>query len=193
MQVWCGLSADQLDGEVPGLILFPEDVDEHEIARALEIAPEAIVVGAVLEGRRMRGEIWYRSGRRFHYRKVTGDGFTEGGPRPDPMGIYVTDAIAVGLLVCVDVQDSALRRDVVKLLQEAKAPLKVLCVAADTYAGNLFSMEQVTYPNEAGIYVALSNANVHYPDNRLPSFITDSAGFKVIKQSGLGPIRLTLG
>ena len=193
MRVWCGLAANELAGENPHLIVFPEGVDQGQIDQAQQRCPDAVIAGAILQGDRMRGVIQHRSHNHIDYRKVLGDGYSMGGPRPVRPPIYLCGSIAVGLLICRDVQEPILTESVIAGLRQTTAPLKVLCIPAEMHmSGGWFSGPTIGNPGWAGIHVALSNNNARYGELRIRNFITDAAGQKVVVQMGGEAIRHTV-
>jgi len=183
MRVWCGLAADQLSEDKHDLIVFPEGVEQSEIDQAQKLCPDAVIAGAILQSRRMRGVIQHRSHNHIDYQKVLSDGHSDGGPPPSCPPIYVCDTIAVGLLICMDIQEPVLTGRVIERLHQATAPFKVLCIPAEMSAGGgWFSEPTLGDPRWSGIHVALSNNNVRYPQHRVRSFIADAARQKVVVQ-----------
>ena len=189
MLIWCGRSARELGDERPGVVVLPEGVSRINIRRAAGVAPDAIIAAAILSGGRMKGVLRHRGRNRIRYLKVLPDQWTAGGSLPAHWPVYETEDLAIGLVICVDLQCPELMDGVIQGLQAAKAPRKVLCVVTNTYAGNLLSADPVGYPSWAGIHVALSNSHAGYPDNRLQNFVTDEIGWKVAKQEGAQPVR----
>jgi hypothetical protein len=183
MWVWCGLAANQLPAEKPDLIVFPEGVDQSEIDLAQQLCPDAVIAGATLQGDRMRGVIQHRSHNHIDYQKVRSDGHSEGGPPPTSLPIYVCDTIAVGLLICMDIQEPILTNSVVAGLHRATAPFKVLCIPAEMHlSGGWFSGQTLGNSGWVGIHVALSNNNARYGEHRIRNFIADATGQKVVVQ-----------
>src|SRR3990167_666164 len=74
MELWCGLSADQLGTATPDLIVFPERVSQHEIDQAVARCPDAIIAGAISTKGFMQGVIWHHGGNQIDYLKVGNDG-----------------------------------------------------------------------------------------------------------------------
>ena len=141
----------------------------------------------------MRGVIQHRSHNHIDYRKVLGDGYSMGGPRPVRPPIYLCGSIAVGLLICRDVQEPILTESVIAGLRQTTAPLKVLCIPAEMHmSGGWFSGPTIGNPGWAGIHVALSNNNARYGELRIRNFIADAAGQKVVVQMGGEAIRHTV-
>lgn len=181
MMVWCGLSADHLDKDKPNLVALPEDVDRSEIDRAEARCPGAIITGAISEKGPvqgvvsekgfMRGVIWHRGRNWIDYLKVGNDGRASPSPRSEHPDIYVSNGLAVGLLVCMDFDIPAVRDRVIGQLHESAAQLKVLCVPSGM-SRDWFPVTPISPPSLEGIHVVVSN-NMYHGDNRHLSFITD--------------------
>ena len=140
----------------------------------------------------MRGVIQHRSHNHIDYQKVLSDGRSNGGPPPSYPPIYVCDTIAVGLLICMDIQEPVLTGRVIEGLHQATAPFKVLCIPAEMGAGGGWVSEpSLGDPRWSGIHVALSNNNARYPEHRIRSFIADSARHKVVVQDDAEAITRT--
>jgi hypothetical protein len=189
MRVWCGLAANQLPAQKPHLIVFPEGVDQSEIDQAQQLCPDAVIAGAILQGDRMRGVIQHRFDNHIDYQKVLSDGHSEGGPSPSCPPIYLCDSVAVGLLICRDIQEPTLTNSVIAGLHRATASFKMLCIPAEMHiSGGWFSGPTLGNPAWAGIHVALSNNNARYGEHRIRNFIADAAGQKVVVQKGVEAI-----
>ncbi len=191
MQVWCGQSASQLGDQTPDLVVFPEGIGSDQIASVAAYHPQTIVVGAVLDANRMRGVVWHRSRNWIRYAKVGSDGQTDGGPPPGELPIYIHGEVAIGVLICMDVQLPTLRNSVVDALRRSAASFKILCVPADMQGGAWFVGDEVG-PAWTGVSLALSNGVFRSPTNRLASFITDVRGAKIAIQVGTEPVSYRL-
>jgi hypothetical protein len=193
--IWCGRGGRDLKlGERrPDVIVLPEGVSMGTVRRTAVQAPNAVIAGAVRVGQHMKGVLRYDGRNRVQYMKVHSDRWTAGSPPPARCPILEIADLAVGLVICVDVQDAKLMHGVIGALNASAAPWKVLCVPMKTYAGGLFSTEPVCYPTWERIHVAVSNSHRGYPDNRLRNFISDVAGKKVIEQEVGEPISLLVG
>jgi hypothetical protein len=183
MTIWCCRFTSQLEKARPDVIVFPEGVRQGEHDRARAWFPDAIVVGAIKEGRHMRGVIRHCGENQIDYLKVGADGHTEGAPPPASVPVYDTGEVAVGLLICMDVQNPMLANAVAEQLRNAAAPRKVLCIPAEMVGGSWFTDPLIGPPSWAGLQVALSNNDVRYPNNRLRSFITGRARSKIAEQA----------
>lgn len=191
MKIWCGLAAAQLGAERPDLIVFPEGAGLGEIARAAAICPAAVIAGAIQDGDRMRGVIWRGGENQVDYLKVGADGHTRGGAAPAETPVYETDEVAVGLLVCMDVNDPFLQGRVTERLRAARAPHRVVCVPAQMFGFTWFLGPDLNR-SWWGLHVAVCNAVDRYPEHRLRSFIADPSGRKFEIQTGVEPICQTL-
>lgn len=198
MIVWCGLSAAQLGDEQPDLIVFPEGVDRAEIDMATALRPNAIVAGAVLEAcdhdvrGRMRGIIRHLGRDWINYQKVRDDNHTAGGPAPKAPPVYETDTLAVGLLICMDINATDVRDQVMCKLRQSPARFKVLCIPADMHM-SVWSMEAMLQNTFlAGAHLALSNHTTRYAEFSFPSFIADEPRVNTKVRDGEEPIRLEL-
>jgi hypothetical protein len=173
--VWCGCSFDQIGDSIPNLIVFPEGVSNGDMERTKARIPDAVVAGAILEDGRMRGVLSHRGENLIDYLKAGCDGRSKGGLAPEQTPIAEVGDLAVGLLICMDVQDSVFAKRVLDDLEASAATFKVLCIPADM---NLdWSFEgSAPFMSRGQIHVVLSNNTKTYPDNRIRSFITNRAG-----------------
>jgi hypothetical protein len=192
MEVWCGVSAGQLDGRTPGLIVFPEAVAQAEIDRAEALCPDAVIAAAVLEQGRMRGVIRHGGENRIDYLKVHGDGHTLGSGLHGQLPVYEGGSVAVGMIICRDLDEPRLKNDVADRLRHASAPFKVVAIPAQMHMSLWFDGPTLDDPAWVGLHVALSNGQDYHPVYRRLSFITDLAGRKVAIQEGLDPVWRTL-
>ena len=192
MELWGGLSAEDLGGATPDIIVFPEGVDAVEIERARALCPEAIVAGAVLKGRRMHGVIQHGPINQIDYQKVLSDGQSDGGPLPLEAPFYEANGLAIGLLICMDVDCAPLTIPLVEKLVRSTAPYKMLCVPSQMVGGQRFTEDMAGLPSWTGFQIALINNVARYPPNRLPSFITDAKRLKVVVQKDHEPIGICL-
>lgn len=194
----CVLSADEVQIPAPSLIVFPEGVAELELHRARSLHPEAMIIGAVKRieagtprsiGVVVRGERLLLS-----YRKITTDGITIGtGKLPKNPTIVQNGEVAVGVLVCMDLDHPEARANTLSALHASSAGVKVLCVPADMgvhwFSGSTVPFAEIF----SGIHLVLCNQlGSRGRDGRCQSFISDTNGMKVIRQQEIEPMFATL-
>jgi hypothetical protein len=129
--IWCGTSVANIGDEPADLVVLPEGVAEADLVGVARSRPASVVVGAwAAPDGRMRGVIWHLGREQVAYGKVRFDGRSPGGPPPVQPPVYLHEQIAIGVVVCLDVQDDLANR-VLEALLRAPAPFKALCIPAD--------------------------------------------------------------
>ncbi len=198
MRVACVLTAadlDQVDG-TPDVIVLPEGVKQTEIETASKKYPEAVVVGAVEEGSRMRGWVLHKRRNHIEYLKFGPDGRHEGTFDEDqnPVVHFSELGFSVGVLICLDIGHSnehvntfPFSNKVLVLLRGSHTEKKLLCVPADMNKDweNMFEFKD----RFKDINVALcNNVKTYSGDSRLKSFITNTDVNKTVIQRNIEPI-----
>lgn len=173
MRIVSCADGDDLVGYLPDLIVLPEYVDRTEIARVEELCPNAIVAGAFTDAGAMRGVLRHGGCDRISYMKILGDGRSVGaGEQPDQVPVYGSGDIAVGLLVCLDIQEPTLVGRVLAELRRRPARLKVLCIPAAMHASSWSFEDGAGILGHAGLHaVVLTNGMPIHPSDRMRSFI----------------------
>src|SRR5437867_4390087 len=188
MQISCVLTADQLVGTPPDLIVFPEGAAWSEIERARCSYPDAIIVGAVGE-RRSQAVVLHEGRNRIDYLKLETDGRTTGTGNVRQNPVYEYNNVCIGVLVCMDVNHVAFSRLVIDKVRSSERGLNLLCVPADM-AGHWFDGDSVS-STWHGVHVILCNHTKTH-QIRCKSFVTDVTGRKIRVQHDDEPIHIEL-
>jgi hypothetical protein len=189
--VVCALNARDLSGlRKPDVIVFPERVAIAEIDRAEKTFPNAILVGAVQEGKFCRAVLRHHRANQINYLKVCGDRFAAGyDKRPTRNPVYTFGDVCIGVLVCRDLQIGEFTRDVANALKTSRASHGFVCIPADM-DNYWFGGPTIPTREFDGVHVALCNNTTN--ENRCRSFVADQHGTKIVWQSRLEMIQLGL-
>lgn len=191
MRVACILHAQEISNETADLVVFPEGVCQSEINEAMRVIPNALIVGAVLDGNHSRGVLLHRGQNKIDYLKVATDGRTKGSGNHNQTPIYEADNICIGVLVCMDVDQNNFSRPVIEKIKASGAKSKYLCVPADM-GNHWFNHYSLPFPSEfEGINFILCN-HIKTHQARCKSFITDQSGKKIVIQNDKEPIYANL-
>jgi predicted amidohydrolase len=161
------------------VIVLPEYSDPAFVRLAAKRNPHAIVAAAIEERGRSRALLLHGGKNQIDYLKVGTDGRTRGTGRAPSSTVRVFGDLAVGVVVCMDVQEATFLNTLTTELNASAARYKLLCIPADM-TGDWFSTSELM-PVFTGISVALSN----HPTNhqwRCKSFISDAERRKRAKQ-----------
>lgn len=188
--VWCGCRIAEIGG-APDVIVFPEGVARVDVERAKGRFPHAVVVGAVPEAGRMTGFLWSGGENLIDYRKMGFDGRSKGGTSPGRAPVARVGDLALGVVICMDIQNGDFTRWVLGELLASAAPYKLLCIVGDMDLNWSFD-HSAPFMSRGEIHVALSNNVLTYPDSRTRSFITDRRGRMGVVQVDKEPISLRL-
>ena len=185
MQLVCAVAIEESIQITPGILVLPERTSLAELDAAVSRWPEAIVIGAVKEGSNIRGYALKNGENLIDYRKFASDNLSEGTGIPPRCQTFEDSNVALGVLICKDIQHSSLLSNVMGFLANSRAKLKVVCIPAD--------MDESWFPSRPerafiGAYVALSNSRRTPLQTRKQSFILDPEGNFLREQSSHEPI-----
>lgn len=187
----CVLGAAELAGRSADIVLFPEGVEPADMALARAMVPGALIVGAVEERGRSRALIERAGRNQVDYRKIETDGRTKGaGVEPRSLPLVLEDRIAIGVVICMDIQRAGWVSVIIGALRAAPAPVKLLCIAGDM--SDMYFQGQTLQPYLHGVKVALCNNTRTHPRHRCQSFVADASGAKRVVQTGVAPVHVEL-
>ena len=193
MKISCVRSVNEAIAYPAELILFPEGTAEAQLLECSALFPTSLVIGAFAEKSHCRGVVIRESQAVVSYLKVHGDGRTKGSDNhlQQPFRKF-GDELAVGLLVCKDIDDPDFSTVVLDWLKSRRCRYRVLCIPADMGAEWLAGPTLPWPPRYHGIHVALCNSTRTYQEIRCQSFVTDLSGRKFVIQQKREPIRASL-
>ena len=185
MQLVCAVAVEESIKVAPGILVLPERTSIAELNAAVSRWPEAIVIGAIEEGSNIRGYALKNGENLIDYKKFALDSLSEGTGIPPRCQTFEDGNVALGVLICKDIQQSLLLSNVMGFLANSRAELKVVCIPAD--------MDASWFPSRPvrefiGAYVALSNNRRTSLHTRRQSFILDPEGNFLREQSSHEPI-----
>jgi predicted amidohydrolase len=184
VKVACALTVEDLTCEDLQVLVLPEGVSTASLFEASARHPELIVVGATAEVDHMRAYVLVNGQNMVNYLKISSDGRSTGVGNPPESAVYLTDTLALGVLVCMDCQHD-FRLQVRDALLASERPVKLICVPADMHCHWFSSQPVLGWP---GIHVALSNGTLSYPLSRAQSMIAGPDGLWRVRQAAIEPI-----
>ena len=144
------------------------------------------MVSACPAGRHMRAYVQVGGANKVQYLKVLGDGRSIGtGKQPAVLPVYQTDELALGVVVCRDIEDLGFLHAVLGRLRASPQRVKLLCIPADMQ-DHWFSFDPIR--GFEGVYLARSNNNSTYPEGRALSFIAAPDATRLVRQLRYEPI-----
>jgi predicted amidohydrolase len=189
MNIVCAVATANTECLAPDVLVLPEGTTAAELVAATDQYPETVIVAATSDGRNMRAQVLVGGRNRVDYLKIRSDDRSEGvGSEPRELPYCESGELAIGVLVCRDIQEVKFARSLLQKLRSSSKAVKLLCVPADMH-GDWFTSEQV-YGYE-GAFLALSNNNQTYPVWRARSFIASPGGKRIVTQNAYEPIVAT--
>jgi hypothetical protein len=191
MIVACAISVADLGQITPDVLVLPERTTMAELQAAQRLSSTPIVVGAIEEGRYVRGLLLHHGRNHIDgYWKTLDDDRSLGSNRPPSRTpVYQRDGLAIGVLICRDCQDNhQLRADVLGYLQNSTAEVKLLCIPADMHQ-EWFQSERTSFRD---VFLAVSNNSKPNNVNRCRSLIADPQGIRITTQVNLEAIHATV-
>jgi predicted amidohydrolase len=190
MRLACIANSGEIGDDSPDLIVLPEYSCASEIDRAVSLLPTSIIVAAVQDGQYSRGLLIHEGRNLIDYLKCGTDGHTQGtGVYPARLPVLEYGDSCIGVVICMDIQDTGILLPVVERLRASGRRHLVLCIPA-AMQGYWFGDGQLG-PAFNGVHTLLSNHPTHH-EWRCGSFIADPSGQKVRIQLDKEPLHLIL-
>lgn len=190
MLVSCIQTTNEIGTSCADVIVFPEYSQLSEMTKAHLLCPDSIVVGATLEQDRTcsgpvnrgRAILFAGDGNEIDYLKSKSDsgGTTGISKRPDPLPIYESDSVCIGVLICVDVEEG-FSRDVIEAVRSSRKPMKIVCILAAMTA-SVWNWSNPLPSNYHGVHIVLCNnyAKAYPPPYK--SFIAAPNGTRLTEE-----------
>lgn len=177
----------------PQMIVLWERCDAVIVDRVTRRYPEAIVVAGVPQIHaaqpRIRGSIRRGEHELVGYYKFGSDSSPYKGVKDDldqgqPCPVWLEGSLAVGVLVCMDVDDGLIRSPVIAAVRESGRFQRLICVPSCMFSGfRSFESGEPLGPIWRGVNILFCN---FLQDDLSPySFITDRQGNKVVRSRDL--------
>ena len=139
-----------------------------------EITGESVeIFGKHTECGKSRMYLYHNGEEKISYDKILSDGNNIEGDSGQKMELYEDENIAIGLVCCMDVNNSSFLKSVKELLANSACKHKIIAISA-YMTSDWFGAELIS-PDFHDYVVALSNGN----ENGVPSFIAGKDGYKI--------------
>ncbi len=173
MRIVCSCSVHEVGTEAPDVLVLPERTSRKQISDAIKRWPNAVVIGATKDGRNIRGHLRKDGKDHINYKKFLSDTKSLGTYRPPKNQFFENDDIAIGVLICRDVENpEMLVVNLMRRLLASSAPLRLVCIPADMHSD--WFPPHIPIKEFLGAFVALSNNQED--QSRRASFIADPNG-----------------
>lgn len=191
MMVVCAVAAEDAADLAPDILVLPEGITALALTEAVERFPEAMIVAACSDKTNMRAHVLVGGRNQVDYLKVLDDGRSEGtGEQPTSVPFCEWRDCAIGVAICRDIEPGGVLPQVLQALRDSSRSTKLLCIPADMHGGWFPSDPVLGFE---GVYVAMSNNNITYPDWRATSLIAAPDGRRISTQCQFEPIVATIG
>jgi hypothetical protein len=171
------------------LILLWEGCDRQMVEKTSKLHPEAFVVAGVrndqviggVPKKHMTGVIYLNGDEIFGYWKVESDGNTCSYSCGQPCPVWLDRGLAIGVLVCMDVDQPLIRDPVVAAVKASSRIQRFICIPADM--GNEFGLadDQLKQDRWSGVNVLF--CNIRSDPGKVKSFVSDRNGKKIAKNN----------
>ena len=168
MRVVCAATAAQLKGRTTDILLLPERVSRAKLDRAAEACPEAVVIGAIDDGRSITAYGYHKGREVIRYVKVWPEDPAYVSGRTTQRPLYRFRDVCIGVLICRDIDRGEFRANIVQAVKGSTATKKLICITADMSA-DWFPGLRIG-PEFDGVHVLISNKRRWKGVNRCQSF-----------------------